>query len=165
MKLKVSASKLSVRRKLEALERSTQSPDPNYEKWLRRIARRMRSQWFHRFDRFSRGGGNWPSTKRRKGSRGRGRAKILRKTNTLIRALSPVFRGLAGQWEKIRGNSVETGYGGSARHPEAKMTVLSLARIHNDGLGIVPRRQIIVQPNAETRRLMIQDGERILKNG
>ena len=162
MKLKVSASKLSVRRKLEALESKTQSPDPNYEKWLRRIARRMRSQWFHRFDRFSRGGGNWPSTKR---SRGRNRAKILRKTQTLIKALSPVFRGLAGQWEKIRGNSVETGYGGSARHPEAKMTVLSLARIHNDGLGIVPRRQIIVQPNAETRRLMIQDGERILKNG
>ena len=164
MKLKVSASKLSVRRKLEALERRTQSPDPNYEKWLRRIARRMRSQWFHRFDRFSRGGGNWRSTNRRRGSRGRNRAKILRKTQTLIRALSPVFRGLAGQWEKIRGNSVETGYGGSVRHPEAKMTVLRLARIHNDGLGIAPRRQIIVRPSAETRRLMIQDGERILKN-
>ena len=164
MKLKVTASTVSVRRKLRAVEQKTQSPDPNYEKWLRRIARRMRSQWFRRFDRFSRGGGNWRSTKRRRGSRGRNRAKILRKTQTLIKALSPVFRGLAGQWEKIRGNSVETGYGGSARHPEAKMTVLSLARIHNDGLGIVPR-QIIVQPNAETRRLMIQDGERILKNG
>ena len=165
MKLKVTASATSVRRKLTDLENKTQSPDPNYETWLRRIARRMRSQWFHRFDRFSRGGGNWRSTNRRRGSRGRNRAKILRKTNTLIKALSPVFRGLAGQWEKIRGNSVETGYGGSARHPEAKMTVLSLARIHNEGLGIVPRRQIIVQPNAETRRLMIQDGERILKNG
>ena len=150
---------------MEALERKTQSPDPNYDKWLRRIARRMRRQWFDRFDRFSRGGGNWKSTNRRRGSRGRNRAKILRKTQTLIKALSPVFRGLPGQWEKINGNSVETGYGGSARHPEAKMTGLSLARIHNEGLGIMPRRQIIVQPNAETRRLMIEDGERILKNG
>lgn len=165
MKLKVTASKVSVRKKLADLERRTESPDPNYQKWLQRAARRLRSFWFNRFDRFSRGGGNWKSTKRRKGSRGRNRARILRKTQTLIRALSPVFRGLAGQWEKIRGNSIETGYGGSARHPEAKMTVLSLARIHNNGLGIVPRRQIIVRPDAATREQIRSDGERILKNG
>ena len=164
MKLKVTASKVSVRKKLADLERRTESPDPNYQKWLQRIARRLRSFWFNRFDRFSRGGGNWRSTKRRRGTRGRNRPRILRKTNTLIRALSPVFRGLAGQWEKIRGNTIETGYGGSARHPEANMTVLSLARIHNDGLGIV-QRQIIVRPDSQTRQLMIQDGERILKNG
>ena len=165
MKLKVTASTVSVRRKLEAVERKTESPHPAYQKWLYRAAQRLRSFWFRRFDRFSRGGGNWKSTNRRKGSRGRNRAKILRKTQTLIRALSPIMRGLAGQWERIKGNSIETGYGGSARHPEAKMTVLSLARIHDGGLGIVPQRKIIVRPNAETRRLMVGDAERILKNG
>ena len=164
MKLKVTASKVSVRRKLEAVEQKTQAPHPTFLKWLRRAAQRYRRQLYDRFDRFSRGGGNWRSTKRRRGTRGRNRPRILRKTNTLIRALSPVFRGLAGQWEKIRGNSIETGYGGSARHPEANMTVLSLARIHNDGQGIV-QRQIIVRPDSQTRQLMIQDGERILKNG
>lgn len=165
MKLKVTASTVSVRRKLRAVERKTKSPDPTYQKWLYRIARRLRSFWFNRFDRFSRGGGNWRSTKRRRNSRGRNRSKILRKTQTLIRALSPIMRGLPGQWERIKGNSIETGYGGSARHPEAKMTVLRLASIHDGGLGIVPQRKIIVQPNAETRKLMIGDAERILKDG
>ena len=75
------------------------------------------------------------------------------------------MRGLAGQWEKIRGNSIETGYGGSGRHPEARMTVRRLAMIHNDGLGVVPQRKIIVRPDSATRQLMIADGERILKNG
>lgn len=165
MKLKVTASTVSVRRKLEAVERKTESPDPDYQKWLRRAARRMRSYWFRRYDRFSRGGGNWRTTKRRTRSRGRNRSLILRKTHTLMRALSPVMRGLAGQWEKISGNKVETGYGGRGRHPEAKMSVLRLAKIHNEGLGIVPRRQIIVRPNSETRQLIIGDAERILKNG
>ena len=164
MKLKVTASTVSVRRKLGALEQKTKSPHPNYQRWLRRIAQRLRSFWFHRFDRFSRGGGNWRSTKRRRNSRGRNRSKILRLTQTLFRALSPVMRGLPGQWESIKGNTIETGYGGSARHPQAKMSVLRLATIHNTGLGVVPKRQIIVRPDSETRQLMIQDGERILKD-
>lgn len=163
MKFKVTVNKDPVKRKLETVVRRTEAPDQEYLKWLRLAAQRLRSFWFRRFDRFSRGGGNWKSTKRRKGSKRKRKPRILVVSQTLLKALSPIMRGLAGQWESIRGNTIQTGYGGSARHPKAGMTVRNLARIHDQGMGIVPQRRIIVNPDSRTRELIRNDAERILK--
>ena len=164
MKFRATVTKDPVKRKLAAVERRTQAPDQNYLKWLRLSAQRTRSFWFRRFDRFSRGGGNWKSTKRRKGSRRGRKARILVLTKTLLRALSPIMRGLPGQWERIRGNSIQTGYGGSARHPQAGMTVRNLAKIHQTGMGVMPQRKIIVGLDKQTRDLIRNDANRILKS-
>ena len=42
------------------------------------------------------------------------------------------------------------GIGGGGRHPKAKMTVKSLARIHQLGLGPIDQRQIIVMADGNT---------------
>lgn len=165
MKIRVTASTNSVGRKLRAVERKTEAPDEQYIAWLKRSAQRMRSFWSNRFDRFSRGGGNWKRTKRLKNSKGKRKVFILRLTHTLFRALSPVMRGLPGQWEKITGNNIETGFGGSSRHPNAKMAVHALAEIHQEGHGFNPKRKMIVRPDMQTRQQIIDDGERMLKRG
>lgn len=118
---------------------------PQMMKFKRAAAQDYRSFLFRRFDRFSRGGGNWPTTKRRR----LGLTKfILRKTHTLYRALSPVWRNLPGQWQRFVGNKVEIGIKGG-RHPKAKITVGKLAEIHNFGLGKQKRRQIMVGPDSK----------------
>ena len=115
-----------------------------------------------RFDKFSRGGGGWPdlkpSTKRaRRQGNGGGSFTILRDTNTLFSALDPAFSRKPGQLQEDIPFGVKVGYGGSARHPKAGMTIVRLAQIHNDGLGTVPARPIIVPPDARTVKLMVQD--------
>jgi len=136
--------------KLAAIRERVKPDGDRLTKWKKRSAQRYRSFLFKRFNKFSRGGGNWRNTKRRKAGKTR---FILRKTHTLYKALSPVYRGLPGQYERLDRNYIETGYGGSGRHPNAKMTVANLAKIHNVGNGIIPQRQIIVSPSSE----VIQD--------
>ena len=137
--------------KLKALQTNVALDSPNMIKWKKRAAREYRSFLHKRFNTFSRGGGNWKNTQRRKA----GKTKfILRKTHTLFRSLSPVYRNLPGQYEKLSGNSIIVGISGG-RHPEAKtkggnpMSVGKLAQIHNFGEGRMPKRQIIVRPNGE----------------
>ena len=163
MKIRITASTDSVRRKLRAVERKTETPDENYQRGLRRMAQRYRSFLFKRFDRFSRGGGNWKSTNRRKSSRGQRRPFILRISHALMRALSPIMRGLPGQYERINGNTIETGYGGNAKHPNSSLSVKQLAVIHQKGTASIAARPIIVQPDTRTRQLMISDLERSIK--
>lgn len=163
MKIRVTASTDSVRRKLRGVERKTEAPDENYKRGLRRMAQRYRSFLFNRFDRFSRGGGNWKSTKRRKSSKGKRKPFILRISHTLMRALSPIMRGLPGQYERIKGNTIETGYGGNAKHPDSSLSVKQLAVIHQKGTARIAARPIIVRPDARTRELMISDIERSIK--
>jgi len=74
------------------------------------------------------------------------------------------MRGLPGQWERMRGNTIQTGYGGSARHPQAGMTVRNLAKIHQTGMGVNPQRKIIVGIDKQTRDLIRNDANRILKS-
>ena len=160
--------------KFKQLQERTGSRHPNMIEFKKRAAQKYRSFLFTRFDRFSRGGGNWPATRRsdtRKRRRGRpikgvdGRKRnafILRDTHTLMKSLSPVFRNLPGQYQRLVGKSIEVGIRGG-KHPKAKITVGELAEIHQLGLGVRVRK-IVVQPDAATRSLLVADLKKTIKS-
>lgn len=58
---------------------------------------------------------------------------------------------------------VRVGYGGPHKHPEAPMSIADLAATHDQGLGRMPRRQIIVSPDHGTIVSMANDMDRALK--
>lgn len=146
---------------------------------------RWRSFSQERYDRFSRGSGDWadlkPETKaaRRHGKGGRfqrggkaqkqakssggGQISILRNTNTMYLVFSPVFLRLAGQLEEQIPLGIKVGFGGSAPHPNAPMTVSRLAEIHDQGLGNNPQRKLVVDPPLSVKNLMAGDMERGLQ--
>ena len=142
----------------EKLKRITNPKSPEMRALFKRWAQWWRSDMFKRFDRYSRGGGDWKHTKRSQ-RRGRGRPIraiapstikqfILRDTHTLYKALSPVYRNLPGQYQKLTGTGIEVGYGGPARHPKSKTkTVAQIAQFHQSGSGFLPQRKVIVQPD------------------
>lgn len=122
-----------------------------------------------RFDKYSKGGGNWRALSpvtiagRRKGSGVSAVATILRDTGTLFVALDPGKLN-PGAIEKHTAFGVTVGYGGSGSHPKGKMTIAKLAAIHDQGLGRMPQRQIIVGPDAKTLKLMTKAMDRALQH-
>lgn len=117
-------------------------------------ALRYRSFLQLRFDRFSRGGGDWPALKSRKGS-------ILRDTNTLYTALTPSLSPPPGSVNKKIEYGVEVGYEGSDSHPHGP-TIAQLAYWHQTGAGNLPVREIIVPPDRSTVRGMVDDMQRAI---
>lgn len=119
-----------------------------------RIERTYAAFVLHRFDRFSRGAGNWrklkPETIKRKGS-----SAILVDTRAMRLGL-----GATGGI-KIRvsggsgGVSVELRFAQRDRHPNADLSISDLAAIHDGGLGKVPRRRILVGPDQTSRSDML----------
>lgn len=142
---------------------------------------RYRSFLQERFDKFSKGGGNWPKLKpatiarRRKGKfKGKRRKNaagmlvtvqvaILRDMGILYAVLSPIFSGKPGQLEDHIPFGIRVGFGGPHRHPNAKATIADIASFHNAGLGHLPVRQIIVDPTIALQSQMTQDMDRGLK--
>jgi hypothetical protein len=131
-----------------------------------------------RFLKKSRGGGGWrdlaDSTKRARLRKGKGLARtskvpgrivarnkkgqfrksnveILRDTGTLFKALSV---GAPGNLTKKIKGGVRFGIIGRGRHPEFEGTISELGLIHHKGLGKVPARPIIENPDDRTLRLM-----------
>lgn len=143
---------------------------------LKQWAGRYRAFAKKRFSVFSRGGGDWAPLKpatikaRRKGKgksklSTRGGVAILIDTDTLWNALDFRFTSRPGQFEKIlRGSGkftgIRVGFGGPAKHPSGNVTVAGLATIHQEGLGRVPARKIIVEPDFKTLNGMADDVER-----
>jgi len=136
-----------------------------------------RSDMQERFDRYSKGGGDWPplapSTiyKRRHGAGGRfkrgrrayrralatggGQVSVLRDTGMLFAALNPE-PGAPGSFEQIIKDGIIVGYGGGAVHPKARISIAELAAIHDQGKGRVPQREIIVEPSRKAVGAMIR---------
>lgn len=125
---------------------------------------RYRSWAQERFDKFSKGGGDWPPLKpstirgRRKGVKGRKigsgktavaavRAAILRDLGILFAVLSPVFTGKPGQLQETIPYGIRVGYGGPHKHAGGgKATIADIAMFHDQGMGHLPKRQIIAPP-------------------
>jgi len=142
-------------RKLKALEGVTSQRSPEMISFKKGAAQSYRAFLSERFNKFSRGGGNWKKTKRWKSKGGRYKRLngtrghlILRDTNTLFRSLTPKYSGLPGQYQKLTGNRIVVGIKGG-KHPKAKISVGRLAAIHNSGEGRMPKRQIFVRPTTE----------------
>lgn len=144
------------------MKRKANPRSPEMMRWRKRAAVRYRAEQYTRFVLYSRGGGNWKPTKSRKTSRRTGRRKngkfILRQTDTLLKSLTPVFKNLPGQLERLDGDTIVVAIGGSATHPtNSLITVGELAHIHHFGLGIQEAREILVQPSQQFRRATIKD--------
>jgi hypothetical protein len=132
-------------------------PNTVYHQW----AARYRAFLQHRFVLHSRGGGDWPPLKRKRKRGAKKRAAILRDTNTLFNVLSVAFVNNPGQLQENIPDGIRVGFGGSGLHPgKGTMTVARLAEIHHFGLGNMPERQIIVDPDDEVQRKMASDVER-----
>lgn len=145
-------------------------------------AKRYRADQQERFDKFSKGGGDWPplaqSTiegrrhggkggyKRGKGAMeaavagGGGQVSILRDTNTLFMVLDPSFSGRPGQLQEFTDDGVRVGFGGPGRYPDGSASVADIARFHDEGGGRLPQRKLLDEPTQETRDGMRQDLER-----
>ena len=123
-----------------------------YKVW----ARIYRTALYKRFIKSASGGGRWKVTKKSTRKK-KGNKLILRDTDTLLRSLTPQFKGLPGQFERIKGSSIEVGIGGPGKHPSEPLTVGQLASFHQEGAGNYPARKIIVRPspavNAEIRKV------------
>ena len=126
----------------------------------------------------AKGGGNWKPLSartikgRRKGS-GKGKLKgtgnrnvaILRDTGTLFNALDPVGNR-PGSLEKETKFGILVGFGGTKSHKKAKgRTIASIAEIHQEGKGKIPKREIIVDPSLSVLTAMKKDAERAVADG
>lgn len=109
-----------------------------------------------RYDKLSRGGGEWPAKQ--------GPGPILRVTDTLFEALRPVGEGAPGRFTKFTRTYVDVGYD-QGEHPTADMSVEALATIHQRGLGVVPQRRIIVGPPNKVVSRMQKVAVDVISNG
>jgi len=150
---------------------------------MRQWGLRYRSEMQERFDRFSKGGGDWKplaasTIRRRRKGKGRtvkvggtirtvakGTVSILRDIGTLYMALQPQFSGRPGQLQEDIPYGERVGFGGPAAHPKGQLTVGQVAAIHHYGgrNGRPPKRTLLVDPSLRTVALMAQDTERALQ--
>lgn len=108
---------------------------------------------FKRFQVFSKGGGTWPpiaeSTARRKGHR-----RILYETGDFQAGLR------MGLNQRISWNGpwLNLTYSMRARrkHKPSGLPIQRLLEIHQNGLGRMPKRPVIVPPSNETKRKILQ---------
>ena len=115
-----------------------------FRRELEAIGKDLSNDVVQRFERFSRGGGDWPpiseSTARAKGHR-----RILYKTGDLLRGIKQ------GLWQSVS-------YSGSRvtitvqlrvrrRHKPSGLPMRRLIEIHQTPLGNVPRRVILARPS------------------
>lgn len=117
-----------------------------YKKW----AVRYRSFTQKRWDRFSKGGGDWAPLKSRRGS-------ILRDTSTMFNTMAPIISAPAGSINKLIKDGIEVGFSGSQTHKSGKATIAQIAFWHQTGAGNNPERKIIVPPDANTLDAMRKD--------
>ena len=102
----------------------------------------------------SAGGGEWPplKTKRKRGDTKK--ARILRDTGTLFKALTV---GSAGNLYQDIKNGKRVGFGGPSRHPSGQLTIADIAKVHHNGRGNVPKRAILHRPSGRLIVLMVGD--------
>lgn len=136
-------------------------------------AARYRAFLQERFDKASKGGGDWKplaeSTQRRRRKARKGHASrksggsaarvfaILRDTGTLFAALTPAFASKPGQLQEDIPFGVRVGYGGPAGHPGSAATIADIAHFHQIGAGHLPVREIIIPPDDQVKAAMAAD--------
>jgi hypothetical protein len=145
-------------RKLTAIAKTLSPQSPAMAVALKQIAAIYRSFVQLRFDKFSRGQGNWkklaPATiAARRGPKGV--VSILRDKGLLFAALQPTFTGTPGALEQRTTTGIRVGYGGPHRHGTGGgVSIADIASFHNEGSGHLPQRKIIVEPDETTLKLM-----------
>lgn len=135
--------------------------DSTWHKIGKQWAARYRGFVQERYDRYSKGGGNWPPLKPSTIARRRKRSSvILRDKGILFAAVTPEFTGQPGAIEENIPFGVRVGYGGSAIHAGTRTTIADIASFHQEGGPNLPKREIIVQPDDKTFTGMVSDAQR-----
>lgn len=126
--------------------------------------KRMFKQWGvmyrsftqRRYSKLSRGAGGWPALKPATIRRRRKRSKvILRDLGLLFAAVNPTMPG-PGSVERISSTTLTLGFEGGGTHSKGSLTISEIAEVHNDGRGNNPQRQIIVEPDQPTLKLLVR---------
>lgn len=153
-----------LRKFIKAVSEDTAQMDPVFNLW----AKRYETFTKRRYNKSSRGGGNWKKLakstrerrrKARRGRRGDRSFAILKDTGTLFKSLTI---GAPGNLKKRIKHGIRYGFS-KVKHPGAKkITIQRLAAAHDEGDG-VPKRQILVEPDSGTRRRMKDDLKRTLQ--
>lgn len=139
---------------------------------LKKVGAIYRSFAQQRFSRLSRGGGEWPDLKRatklaRRGARKAERAarkdptktppkaSILIDKGLLFAALAPTAGTGQGALEQVTTKGIRLGYGGPMKHGDSgEVTLADIASFHQMGVGHLPKRVIIAEPDNVTLALM-----------
>ncbi len=129
---------------------------------LKQWAHRYRTFAQRRFLQYSRGGGDWPPLKNKRKRGAKENAAILYDTGTMFRALDPGGSSPGAYTQEIH-FGVRVGYGGPHRHGQGGASIADIALYHDRGMGRLPKRQIIVPPDATTLSFMAQDMTRGLQ--
>jgi hypothetical protein len=118
-----------------------------------------------RFAKFAKGGGDWPplapaTIKRRRQGKKAGRApEILRDTGAMFAALQPgISGGILQQSVRTFGMKIFLGGG---RAYKSGPTLSQVAVFHHRGSGRLPKREILVVPDANTQKKMAEVGKKI----
>jgi hypothetical protein len=119
---------------------------PVFRKW----AMRYRSFAQLHFDSASKGGGAWPALSPKTIARRRKKSDtILRDTGALFASLTPVWQPPSGTVNNLIEGGVQIAFGGSGAHPSGFATVAEIASFHHFGLGHLPKREILIKPDAD----------------
>ena len=112
--------------------------------------------------RISGGGKRGVKAMRKALASGGGQVAILRDLNKLYDATEPVFGNAPGAWEQLVRHGIQVGFGGPARHPSGTATIADIAAFHQFGGPKLPKREILVSPNAQTMQGMEGDAVRAM---
>lgn len=126
-----------------------------YNQWGTRYLAETRRE----FVKNSNGGGEWPSLKRKRKRGSLSKAKILRDTGTLFKALSV---GSPGNLYLDIKNGKRVGFGGPSNHPSGRASIADIARFHQTGQGSLPIRAILHRPSQKLIVQMLGDLKRAI---
>lgn len=145
-------------KKHKALKSAIENGTGPVRETLESFEKLYRSFALRRFDKFSRGGGDWPknSAGTRKGKRS---SAILVDTRIMRLGLGFGIRSI-----KTTKNSVTFAFVNPSAHPGAGISIAELASIHDKGQG-VPKRKILVRPDQETVSRMLDMVKRKFMKG
>jgi len=133
------------------------------DKLLKIWQARYKQYILQRFDKYSKGGGDWPAlspfTVARKSKKG-GNTAILVDTGQMRLMLDPEIAGDSGT--KYGKWFVSVGFGG-AGGSHGNVTLADIASFHQAGGPNLPQRKILVPPDVNVLKLMALDAEKILK--
>lgn len=145
-------------RGLTALRKELISPRGPVRRALQSWELAYRAFVLKRFDRFSRGGGDWRDIKEETKARKRSSAILVDRRYLRLGLQSGI--GRISEIQRTGSVTLNMGFTRSSKHKTSGLTIAALATIHDRGLGVVPRRRILVPPDAQTRQRMAESLKR-----
>lgn len=153
----------------KGLQDTTYNPRNPYSVAFKKFGEVYRQYLRKEFNANKDGGGRWAPIKKstirwRKWKHGIKHKKILYVTRTLYRLTVKKYTPAYGQYEKRTKYGITVGSGGRAKHPDSRLSIHHLVKIHAKGLGRnLPERKIFVDPDQATINKMdalMQDAHR-----